>query len=150
MRFSLQVQYAICGVFDLAYNGHGEPVQVRVVSERQAVPTRYLEQIFGRLRRAGLLASRRGPGGGFTLAREPAEITLREIVEAVEGPIAEAMEMSPPAEGPAPSYRPGFLWSELADRLGHTLAETTLETLCAEAARAEIPRAEAEAPMYFI
>ena len=57
MRFSLQVQYAICGVFDLAYHGHGDPVQIRVLSERQGVPARYLEQIFGRLRRNVIVAA---------------------------------------------------------------------------------------------
>ena len=77
MRLSLQVRYAICGVFDLAYNGHGEPVQVRVISERQGIPTRYLEQIFRRLRQGQIVLSKRGPGGGYTLARPPAEITLR-------------------------------------------------------------------------
>src|SRR5262245_64493094 len=87
VRFSLQVQYAICGVFDLAYNGHGEPVQIRVISERQGIPARYLEQIFGRLRRSEIVASKRGPGGGYTLARAAASITLREVVEAVEGPL---------------------------------------------------------------
>src|SRR5688500_6235364 len=75
MRLSLQVQCAICSVFDLAYNGHGEPVQVRVVSERQGIPARYLEQIFRRLRRAELVLSKRGPGGGYTLARPPSRIT---------------------------------------------------------------------------
>ena len=56
MRLSLQAQYAVCGVFDLAYNGGDEPVQVRVIGERQRIPSRYLEQIFQRLRRAKLVA----------------------------------------------------------------------------------------------
>ena len=85
MRFSLQVQYAICGSFDLAYNGGGKPVQIRGISERQAIPVRYLEQIFQRLRRAGLIHSKRGPGGGYTLAREPESITLREITFQTNG-----------------------------------------------------------------
>ena len=93
MRLSLQVQYAICSVFDLAYNGQGEPVQVRVVSQRQGIPARYLEQIFRRLRRAELVLSKRGPGGGYTLARPPARITLRDVVEAVEGPLARTLTM---------------------------------------------------------
>ena len=92
MRFSLQVQYAICGSFDLAYNGGGKPVQIRVISERQAVPVRYLEQIFQRLRRAGLVDSKRGPGGGYTLARPAAEVSLREIVEALEGPLPDGLD----------------------------------------------------------
>lgn len=148
VRFSLQVQYAICGVFDLAYNGQGEPVQVRVISERQAIPTRYLEQIFQRLRRAGLVTSKRGPGGGYTLARQPAEISLRAVVEAVEGPLEEAAEMEPAESGP--SLRPDFLWRELAGQLGEVLDRTSIDDLCRDAVRADVGRAHPGAPMYFI
>ncbi len=147
MRFSLQVQYAICGVFDLAYNGHGEPVQIRVISERQGIPARYLEQIFGRLRRSEIVASKRGPGGGYTLARTAATITLREVVEAVEGPLEDSVPMD---AGGTRAFRPDFLWPALAARIGHALDATSFEHLCSEAARAEVPRVEAEAPMYFI
>jgi len=147
MRFSHQVQYAICGVFDIAYNGRGEPVQIRVISERQAIPGRYLEQIFQRLRRAGLVISKRGPGGGYTLARSPAQITLREIVEAVEGPVAEALQMKPVAATP---HRPDFLWEQLADRFDGVLDGTSLEGLCGAAARANVERAALDPPMYFI
>ncbi len=148
MRLSLQVQYAICGTFDLAYNGHGGPVQVRVISDRQEVPNRYLEQIFRRLRQAGIVTSKRGPGGGYTLARDPAAITLREIVEAVEGPLDETLQMEP-GSGEA-SLRPEFVWSALAEALGATLAETSLAALCREADEAGVPRADSDAPMYFI
>lgn len=150
VRFSLQVQYAICGMFDLAYNGHAEPVQVRVVSERQGIPARYLEQIFGRLRRAGVVASKRGPGGGYTIARPPGAVTLRAIVEAVEGPLDKGLQMNDEGAVHARAHRPDFLWSHLADRIGAALDDVTLETLCLEAAQEGIPRAEAEAPMYFI
>ena len=142
MRFSLQVQYAICGVFDLAYNGRGEPVQVRVIGDRQKIPVRYLEQIFQRLRRANIVASKRGPGGGYTLARAPAEISLCEVVEGVEGPMS--LE---PGES---AFGPDFLWPELADRFARALEQTSLETLCREAARADVQRAHPDAPMYFI
>ena len=148
MRLALQVQYAVCGVFDLAYNGQGEPVQVRIISDRQAIPARYLEQIFRRLRQGDVLMSKRGPGGGYTLARPPSEITLREVVEAVEGSLSETLDMVATPE--AGGHRPDFLWAELADSFGAVLAATTLEDLCRQAERADIPRAEAEAPMYLI
>ena len=149
VRLSLQVQYAICGVFDLAYNGSGEPVQIRVISERQAIPGRYLEQIFQRLRRAEIVASKRGPGGGYTLARPPAEISLRDVVEAVEGPLTDALGMTAPDAGET-SLRPDFLWERMATRFAEMLAETNLEQLCLEAARADVERAHPDAPMYFI
>ena len=148
MRFSLQAQYAISGLFDLAYNGRGEPIQVRVIGERQGIPTRYLEQIFQRMRRAHLVHGKRGPGGGYVLARPAAEISLREIVEAVEGPAPEWMAPEP-GLGPAP-HRPDFLWPLLAERLAAALAETTLHGLCQEAARAAVQRADAEGSMYYI
>jgi Rrf2 family protein len=150
MRLSLQVQYAICGSFDLAYNGAGQPVQIRVISERQAIPARYLEQIFQRLRRAGLVHSKRGPGGGYTLARPPEEISLKEIVEALEGPLSENLEMPLPDDSSEAAFRPSFVWGAVATRLADALSEMNLDALCKEAVRASLRRAHPDAPMYFI
>jgi Rrf2 family protein len=150
VRFSNQVQYAICGVFDLAYNGRGEPVQLRVISERQAIPGRYLEQIFQRLRRAGLVTSKRGPGGGYTLSRPPALITLRDVVEAAEGAFADTLRVKPASRRKPTPYRPDFLWATLADRFGSVLDETSLAALCGAAARAEVDCVAGDPQMYFI
>ena len=150
VRLALRAHYAICGVFDVAYNGQGEPVGIRAISERQAIPARYLEQIFQRLRKAGLVASRRGPGGGYVLARPAAAITLREVVEAVEGPLAGAVSPGPPASAAQTPYRPDFLWPELATGVAGLLAQVSLESLCRDASRARVERAEPPAPMYFI
>ncbi|HYB12631.1 MAG TPA: Rrf2 family transcriptional regulator [Myxococcota bacterium] len=153
MRLSLQVQYAVCGVFDLAYNGQGEPVQIRVISERQGIPARYLEQIFQRLRRARLVQSKRGPGGGYTLARRPAEITLRDVVEAVEGPLdgrgARRRRLGGDKQS-ATSFRPSFLWPMLSESIADVLARTNLEAMCRDAQRSSVRRAHADVHMYFI
>jgi len=149
MRLSLQVHYAICGIFDLAYNGQGELVQVRVVGERQGIPTRYLEQIFQRLRKADLIVGKRGPGGGYTLSRPAAKITLREIVEAVEGPLGEAEGWGDVADDVG-ANRPDFLWPELASGFARVLNDTTLEQLCRRAAQAAVRRAHPEAVSYQI
>lgn len=150
MRLSLKARYAICGMFDLAYNGDGEPLQVRVIGQRQGIPARYLEQIFQRLRRAGLVLSKRGPGGGYTLARAPEEISLREIIEALEGPLSEGLEMDPPADSSQGVFRPSFVWEAVAERLADALSEISLDTLCKQAVRADLRRAHPDAPMYFI
>jgi Rrf2 family iron-sulfur cluster assembly transcriptional regulator len=143
VRFSLQAQYAICGVFDLAYNGHGEPVPVQVIGTRQAIPARYLEQIFQRLRRARLVTGKRGPGGGYVLARPPGEITLRDVVEAVEGQADRWFAPDASASAAVP-YRPAFLWPRLAARFADALGSTTLEDLCRDAARQPVRRADVE------
>jgi Rrf2 family iron-sulfur cluster assembly transcriptional regulator len=150
MRVSLQVQDAICGSFDLAYNGGGEPVQIRVISERQAIPARYLEQIFQRLRRAELVVSKRGPGGGYTLARAAEEISLLEIVEALEGPISEGLEMNLPEDPAKNDFRPAFVWNLIAGGLAEALSAVSLDTLCKEAVRKNLARVHSDAPMYFI
>ena len=147
MRLSLQAQYAVCGVFDLAYNAGDQPVQVRVIGERQQIPARYLEQIFQRLRRAKLVQGKRGPGGGYVLARPPGEITLRDVIEAVEGPLARVVGGGLPGEAAA---RPAFLWPRLAASMAAALEEIDFGTLCREAARREVPRAHPAGQMYHI
>jgi Rrf2 family protein len=147
VRLSRQVQYALCGIFDLAYNGAGEPVHVRRIGERQRIPHRFLEQIFQRLRRAGLVSGKRGPGGGFVLTRPPSEISLREVVEAVDGPIVG--EAPPEAESggevaaigwAGASYRPDFLWDDLAARMAGVLGEIRVADVCREAVRRSVVR----------
>jgi Rrf2 family iron-sulfur cluster assembly transcriptional regulator len=150
VRLALQVQYAICGVFDLAYNGQGEPVRMREIGGRQGIPARYLEQIFQRLRRAGLVASKRGPGGGYLLARPAAEITLRHVVEAVEGPLAAGFAARGSGREPRTPFRPDFLWPALGERFADLLDATTLDSLCREASRAAVERVGPPPPMYFI
>ncbi len=150
MRLSLQTRYAVCGLFDLAYNGQGEPIQVRVIGERQRIPARYLEQTFQRLRKARLVEGKRGPGGGYRLSRPPAEITLRDILEAVEGPLAETLGAGPPPREGRPSHRPDFLWGALAETVGEALDDLTLEVLCRRAAARAVRRADADSRMYHI
>ncbi len=149
MRRSLQVHYAICGIFDLAYNGEHGFVRVGEIGERQGIPTRYLEQIFQRLRRAELIVGKRGPGGGYALARSPSHINLREIVEAVEGSLTDAEAWAEASTDAAPN-RPDFLWPELADGFARVLSETTLEQLCIKAAQTQVRRSNAAAYTYQI
>ncbi len=144
---SSQARYAICGMFDLAYNADTKPVQLRRIGERQQIPPRYLEQIFQRLRRAGLVVGKRGPGGGYLVARAPSEITLLDILEAVEGQIgethSEACEDPRAAACDASDYRPDFLWGGLAERIAGALSSITLEDLCQQAARNGVSRSHA-------
>lgn len=80
-------EYAVRAVLFLAAQDNGKISLINEISEAQEVPRSYLSKIMQHLTRAGLVKSRRGAKGGFMLARNPAEITLRETIEAVEGPI---------------------------------------------------------------
>ncbi len=150
MRFSAQERYALLGMFDIAYNGEGEAVQVRVIGERQGIPTRYLEQIFQRLRKAELVIAKRGPGGGFLLARPADEIGVDEVLSAVEG-LSEDLFGSDGGEGEGGTrFSPLFLGTLLGTRLRVLFAGISLAELCQEAIREGVPSASESAQMYHI
>jgi len=95
MRLSTKGRYAVMAMTDLALNaragqaedGRGRPISLSEISERQQISLSYLEQLFARLRKAGLVKSARGPGGGYTLARDAGSLFVSEIVLAVDEPI---------------------------------------------------------------
>ncbi|MEZ4226204.1 MAG: Rrf2 family transcriptional regulator [Polyangiaceae bacterium] len=87
MKLSNKGRYAIRALFDIAYCNEGKPTQVKDIAQRQSIPPRFLEQIFQDLKRAAIVGSKRGPQGGYSLARRPEEIRLGDVVRALEGPI---------------------------------------------------------------
>lgn len=87
MKLSNKGRYGVRAIFDIAFHNHGKATQIKDIAERQAIPPRFLEQIFQDLKRAGLVSSKRGPRGGYQLALSPAEIRIGDIIRALEGPI---------------------------------------------------------------
>lgn len=87
MQLTRGVEYGIEGILYLARRCDGEPALIREISRATAIPETFLSKIFQRLRTRGIIRSRRGFHGGFRLARPAGRISLREIVEAVQGPI---------------------------------------------------------------
>lgn len=87
MQLSSKGRYAVMAMADLAAAGEGAVAPLAAISSRQDISLPYLEQLFARLRRAGLVDSMRGPGGGYRLARDAGEITLAEVMAAVDEPV---------------------------------------------------------------
>ncbi|WP_458524431.1 Fe-S cluster assembly transcriptional regulator IscR [Onishia taeanensis] len=83
MRLTTKGRYAVTAMLDLAMNGAATPTSLADISKRQEISLSYLEQLFSRLRRAGLVRSVRGPGGGYLLAGEPADISVARVIDAV-------------------------------------------------------------------
>jgi Rrf2 family protein len=144
VRASQQLKYAIYGVFDLAYHGQDRPVTLQEVGARQLIPARYLEQIFQKLRRAGLVRSKRGPGGGYVLARPPQEISLADVVTAVQGRVLCSAEEAGPARETA------WLWASVEQVLVDSLGAHTIGDVCREAAQRGLERSGSEPAMYEI
>jgi Rrf2 family transcriptional regulator, iron-sulfur cluster assembly transcription factor len=87
MRLTTKGRFAVTAMVDLALRQNRGPVTLAAISERQHISLSYLEQLFGKLRRAALVSSVRGPGGGYNLAQPPAAITVADIVTAVDEPM---------------------------------------------------------------
>jgi Rrf2 family transcriptional regulator, iron-sulfur cluster assembly transcription factor len=88
VKLSNKGRYGVRALFDIAFHSEGRPTQIREISERELIPARFLEQIFQDLKKAGLIGSKRGPRGGYHLARPPSEISLGDVLRALEGPVA--------------------------------------------------------------
>ena len=87
MRLTTKGRFAVTAMLDLALHGAKGPVTLAGISDRQKISLSYLEQLFGKLRRRALVESVRGPGGGYHLAREASQISVADIILAVEEPL---------------------------------------------------------------
>jgi Rrf2 family protein len=88
MRVSAKVDYAVRAGVELAAHSGDTPLKVDAIAEAQGIPSRFLENIMLALRHAGIVESRRGPDGGFRLARPAEEIVVADVIRAVDGPLA--------------------------------------------------------------
>src|SRR5216684_1505225 len=143
MMFSTKAEYGVRVMVELARHADEEPVPLAEIASRGGLPLAYLEHLVARLRKAGLVDSRRGSRGGYLLARSPLEITMAEIVEALEGSIAPIECISEAADGSIVCSRetdPGhvcptkLLWTRVRFAVVRTLQETTLADLVLGAA----------------
>ena len=87
MKLSTKGRYAVMAMVDLAAHSEGKPVSLADIADRQEISLSYLEQLFAKLRRGSLVNSVRGPGGGYLLARKPAQTRVSDIILAVDEPI---------------------------------------------------------------
>jgi len=97
MRISAKADYAVRAVVELAADDGEKPLKAERIANAQGIPLNFLENILGELRHAGLVRSHRGAEGGFRLARPPEEITVADVIRAVEGPLA-SVRGAPPEE----------------------------------------------------
>jgi Rrf2 family protein len=146
LRLTTRTRYAIRALYDLAFHA-GQACQAKEIAERQKIPLKFLEQILQDLRRAKLVEARRGPHGGYALARPPGEITLAQVLRAVRGPLEELLGIG--ADGSADDI-PSLVWGEVGARIIEVLEKTTLADFIARAEAEGVRRAVAPATMYFI
>ena len=150
MKLTTRTRYAIRALYDLAFHagaGAKQALQAKEIAERQGIPFKFLEQILQDLRRAKLVEARRGPHGGYALARPAAQISMADILRAVRGPLEDLLGVD---GEPGGDDIPSLVWGEVGGRLIEVLQRTTLADFVARAEAAGVRRALAPATMYFI
>lgn len=159
MRLSTKSRYGLRALFDIAYNCGNRPAQIQDISRRQQISPRYLEQIFQSLKRAGILKSKRGPQGGYCLARKPEEITVLEILNATEqdvllvGCAGDTPKKSRRKTGDCPfegNCVTQTVWEEASTLLNTLFSGLTLQTLCQRGQEMGIKKEMDPRIMYYI
>ncbi|HEY4429039.1 MAG TPA: Rrf2 family transcriptional regulator [Solirubrobacteraceae bacterium] len=138
MMFSTKAEYGVRVMVELARRSGEEPIPLAEIAAHDGLPLAYLEHLVARLRKAGLVDSRRGSHGGYLLARPASEITMADVVEALEGAIAPIECISEAADGSIVCAREAaaeqvcptkLLWTRVRFSIVSTLRETTLADL---------------------
>jgi Rrf2 family iron-sulfur cluster assembly transcriptional regulator len=141
MKVSTRGDYAARALLSLALHDSDQPTSVKDIAERTGLPQPYLEQILLAVKGAGLVRSKRGVGGGYVLARPPAEITLAEVIAAVDGPLSELVDEHDHCEGHCVLQE---VWVGVSEEMrrhleGFTLADLVDRTRIGHGERADEP-----------
>ena len=149
MKLTLKTTYGIMAAVDLALHNGTTPIQAKAIAKRHAMPGRFLEQVLNALKKAGLVDSQRGAQGGYLLTKRPADVSLAEIVEALDGPIPSIPKQWPVGYPDPQRRRESVLvhvWERLRQAELNVLSAVTLKDLAERHQRLE----QEEALMYHI
>ncbi len=138
MRISARADYAVRALAELAARS-GEPVTAESIARAQSVPLKFLLGILGELRRAGLVRSQRGPSGGYLLDRDAGDISIADVMRAVDGPLASVQDAKPEdVSYPGPAAKLQDVWIAVRASLRSVLEVVTIGHLLAGKLPAEI------------
>jgi len=138
MRVTAKAEYAVRAVIELA-GGDGQPVKRDAIVAAQGIPPKFLENILSELRQAGLVESQRGSEGGYWLARSADDITVAEIIRAVEGPLASVRGETPDAISYGGAAAPlQTVWMALRSNIRDVLERVTLADVVADDLPADV------------
>jgi Rrf2 family transcriptional regulator, cysteine metabolism repressor len=130
VELSCKSEYALLALMALADEFKGsDPLQIRQIAAQQEIPDRYLEQLLATLRRSGLVRSQRGAKGGYILAREPRQITMLEVMNAIEGHDVTSPSSSKSTETVEKKVLKD-LWNGSCEAMRGILQKHTLQDLC--------------------
>jgi len=126
MKLSSKARYAIMAMMDVAINKDNKPVTLADISEEHGLSISYLEQLFARLRQYDLVKGTRGPGGGYRLAKDPEQISIAEIANAVEDKIRAKKPLSSDADSNGSYEVISGMWDDLSNQITEFLSSHNL------------------------
>jgi len=129
VKLSSKGRYGVRALFDIAFHNDGRPTQIREIAERESIPARFLEQIFQDLKRAGLVGSKRGPRGGYHLARPASEISVGDVLRALEGPVVALLD-NDDARSKSGHDAPSAIFRDLAKAVERCFDEVSIADVC--------------------
>ncbi|HDH53061.1 MAG TPA: RrF2 family transcriptional regulator [Nitrospirae bacterium] len=134
LRLSTKGQYGVRAMFELAKNYKKGPLTIKEIARRQGVSISYLEQLLNRLRKSKLIMSRKGPGGGYVINGKPEEISVGNILNSLEGPVAITQCLDPSAKGckRVEGCVARLLWKSLGEKIENFLDTINLNDLLRE------------------
>lgn len=143
MKVSLRSTYGIMAAVDLAMQTGSWPIQAKSIAKRQGIPARFLEQVLHMMKKAGLVSSLRGAQGGYVLTKSPSELSVADILEALDGPF---FPISTP-NGHHSLHRPSKtdvllagIWDRVSEAERHVLEGITIEELAGQQRQLEQQR----------
>lgn len=128
MKISTKGRYGIKALMDLVIHSENESVTLKTICERQNISERYLEQIFSALRKAGIIRGRKGAQGGYTLAVNPKELTIKEILNVLEGESL-LIDLNSDSLDSLESFINENLWKEINTKINEYFESITLQDL---------------------
>lgn len=142
MKVSLRSTYGIMAAVDLALQTGSAPIQAKAIARRQGIPARFLEQVLHAMKKAGLVSSQRGAQGGYVLTKKPADVSLAEILEALEGPFLRRMTETNGRVQPTNKSEAllAKVWDRVHEAERHVLEGITVEELAGQQRRMEQQR----------
>ena len=142
MKLSTKARYAVTAMMDLALHENSNPVTLADISHYQGISLSYLEQLFAKLRKQGLVRGVRGPGGGYRLARPASEISIAEVISAINEEDEQVFKGPSTAEDRGERGLLEEMWSDLSGKIYGFLDNMTLDQFVRANAREQIRKEE--------
>jgi len=143
MKVSLRSTYGIMAAVDLAMQAGTAPIQAKSIAKRQGIPARFLEQVLHAMKKAGLVTSLRGAQGGYVLSMKPSELSLAQILEALDGPVLSVVGLNgagTPKRNAKSEALLGAVWHRVSTAERNVLEAITVEELAGQQRQLEQQR----------